>query len=81
MHTWEIFIERGPHLLIRNNPFQIGAEYFGEVKDSIDINLIKMCCRDCFSIKYWKDSIDFNDSFFIGQYLNTIISIKSLKTN
>ena len=27
----------------RNNPFQIGAEFFGNVNDSVDVDLIKMC--------------------------------------
>ena len=63
----------------RNNPFQIGAEYFGNVTDSIDINLIKMCCEIVSLSNTKKIIIDLNDSFFIGHYLNNLNLNKAAK--
>tara|TARA_B100000035_G_scaffold310573_1_gene318607 strand:+ start:1569 stop:2540 length:972 start_codon:yes stop_codon:yes gene_type:complete len=56
----------------RSNPFQIGAEFFGNVNDSIDINLIQMCHKIILLSKTKKIIIDLNDSYFINSYLNSI---------
>ena len=29
----------------RNNPYQVGAEYFGNVSDDVDIEMLKMCIK------------------------------------
>ena len=56
----------------RNNPFQIGAEYFGHVSDSKDIDLIKMCYEIVSLSRTKSIVIDLSDSFFINNYLSTI---------
>ena len=56
----------------RNNPFQIGAEYFGHVSNSIDIDLIKMC-HEIVSLSRTKSIVlDLNDSFFVNSFLRTL---------
>ncbi len=56
----------------RNNPYQVGAEYFGSISDSVDINLIKMC-YDIISISKCKKIIlDLNDSYFMNKFLNSL---------
>ena len=56
----------------RNNPFQIGAEYFGHVSDSTDIDLIKMCYEIVSLSRTKSIVIDLSDSFFINNFLSTI---------
>ena len=56
----------------RNNPFQIGAEFFGDVNDSVDIQLIRMCYEIVSLSKTKKIIIDLNDSLFINQFLKTL---------
>ena len=48
----------------RNNPIQIGAEYFGDVSDSTDIDLIKMCYEIVSLSRTKSIVIDLNDSKF-----------------
>ena len=56
----------------RNNPFQIGAEYFGDVTDSTDIKLIKMCYEIVSLSRTKSILIDLNDSFFINNFLKSL---------
>ena len=56
----------------RNNPFQVGAEYFGRISDDIDINLLKMCCEIINLSKTKRIIIELNDSFFINTYINSL---------
>tara|TARA_Y100001935_G_scaffold197232_1_gene165426 strand:+ start:2119 stop:3087 length:969 start_codon:yes stop_codon:yes gene_type:complete len=56
----------------RNNPFQVGAEFFGGVDDSVDIKLIKMCYEIISLSRTKKIVIDLNDSFFINNFLKTL---------
>lgn len=56
----------------RNNPFQVGAEFFGDVNDIVDIELIKMCFEIVSLSKAKKIVIDLNDSLFINQFLKTL---------
>ena len=56
----------------RNNPYQIGAEFFGNVNDSVDINLIQMCYKIVSLSKVKKIVIDLNDSYFISNYLYSL---------
>ena len=75
----------------RSNPFQVGAEYFGDISDNIDINLLNMCYEIVTLSKTKRIVIELNDSFFINTYikklgfdnsekkhLNTLISLKSI---
>tara|TARA_B100001059_G_scaffold219495_1_gene240613 strand:- start:1342 stop:2355 length:1014 start_codon:yes stop_codon:yes gene_type:complete len=75
----------------RSNPFQVGAEYFGNISDNIDIDLLKMCYQIVTLSKTKRIVIELNDSFFINTYinklgfddsekkqLNTLISLKSM---
>ena len=76
----------------RNNPFQVGAEYFGTINDSIDMVMIKMCHEIAMLSKSKKMLIELNDAYFINKYFSTLnisdadkdkltnlISIKSIK--
>ena len=65
----------------RSNPFQIGAEFFGNVSDSIDINLIQMCYKIISLSRAKKIVIDLNDSFFINNYLSSIKLSSKNKAN
>tara|TARA_B100000035_G_scaffold89089_2_gene75010 strand:- start:4414 stop:5382 length:969 start_codon:yes stop_codon:yes gene_type:complete len=56
----------------RNNPFQIGAEFFGDVNDNVDLQLIKMCYEIVSLSKAKRIVIDLNDSLFINQFLKTL---------
>ncbi len=56
----------------RNNPFQVGAEYFGHVTDDIDINLLKMCYEIITLSKSKRIIIELNDSFFVNTYLSSL---------
>ena len=42
-----------PSSFDRNNPYQIGAEYFGIVEDSVDVELMKMFTK---SFPYQKET-------------------------
>ena len=50
----------------RSNPFQVGAEYFGNITDKVDINLLKMCHEIITLSKTKRIVIELNDSFFIN---------------
>ena len=56
----------------RNNPFQVGAEYFGNISDDIDISLLKMCYEIVTLSKTKRIIIELNDSFFINTYINSL---------
>jgi ATP phosphoribosyltransferase regulatory subunit len=56
----------------RNNPFQVGAEYFGNISDDIDISLLKMCYEIITLSKTKRIIIELNDSFFINTYINSL---------
>ena len=56
----------------RSNPFQVGAEFFGNVSDNIDINLLKMCHEIIALSKSKRIVIELNDSFFINTYINKL---------
>jgi ATP phosphoribosyltransferase regulatory subunit len=56
----------------RNNPFQVGAEYFGNISDAIDISLLKMCYEIITLSKTKRIIIELNDSFFINTYINNL---------
>ncbi len=63
----------------RNNAFQVGAEYFGKMSKNTDVTLIKMC-HEIISLSKSKNIIiELNDSFFINNYLNSLILTKSDK--
>ena len=56
----------------RKNSFQVGAEFFGNVDDMIDISLIRMCHEIISLGKPKKMLIEINDSYFINNYLSKI---------
>ena len=56
----------------RSNPFQVGAEYFGNISDMVDINLLKMCHEIITLSKTKRVVIELNDSFFINTYINKL---------
>jgi len=56
----------------RSNPYQVGAEYFGDISDKIDINLLKMCYEIITLSKTKRVVIELNDSFFINTYINKL---------
>ena len=56
----------------RNNPFQVGAEYFGYISDDIDISLLKMCYEIINLSKTKRIIIELSDSFFINMYINSL---------
>ena len=56
----------------RNNPFQVGAEYFGYLSDDIDISLLKMCHEIITLSKTKRILIELNDSFFINTYMDSL---------
>ena len=56
----------------RNNPFQVGAEYFGKMSKNTDVNLIKMCHEIISLSNSKKIIIELNDSFFINHYLDSL---------
>ena len=56
----------------RNNPFQVGAEYFGCISDDIDISLLKMCHEIITLSKTKRIIIELNDSFFVNTYINSL---------
>lgn len=56
----------------RNNPFQVGAEYFGHISDDIDINLLKMCYEIITLSKIKRIIIELNDSFFINTHISSL---------
>ena len=56
----------------RNNPFQVGAEYFGRISDDIDISLLKMCYEIIILSKTKRIIIELNDSFFINTYISSL---------
>ena len=56
----------------RSNPFQVGAEYFGNISDMVDINLLKMCYEIITLSKTKRVVIELNDSFFINSYINKL---------
>jgi ATP phosphoribosyltransferase regulatory subunit len=56
----------------RSNPFQVGAEFFGNVSDNIDINLLKMCHDIITLSKTKRIVVELNDSFFINTYINKL---------
>ena len=56
----------------RNNPFQVGAEYFGIISDDTDISLLKMCYEIVTLSKTKRIIIELNDSFFINTYMNSL---------
>ncbi|MDC0985667.1 ATP phosphoribosyltransferase regulatory subunit [Gammaproteobacteria bacterium] len=56
----------------RSNPFQVGAEYFGNITDKVDINLLKMCHEIISLSKTKRMVIELNDSFFINTYMNKL---------
>ncbi|MFL2551936.1 MAG: ATP phosphoribosyltransferase regulatory subunit [Gammaproteobacteria bacterium] len=57
----------------RNNPFQVGAEYFGYISDDIDISLLKMCYEIITLSKTKRVIVELNDSFFINTYMNSLM--------
>ena len=63
----------------RNNPFQVGAEYFGKMSKNIDVTLIKMCHEIVSLSKSKKIIIELNDSFFINHYLDSLKLVQSDK--
>ena len=56
----------------RNNPFQVGAEYFGHISDEIDICLLKMCYEIINLSNTKRIIIELNDSYFINTYINSL---------
>ena len=56
----------------RSNPFQVGAEYFGNITDKVDINLLKMCHESITWTKTKRIVIELNDSYFINTYINKL---------
>ena len=56
----------------RNNPFQVGAEYFGRISDDIDISLLKMCYEIITLSRTKRIIIELNDSFFINTYIDSL---------
>ncbi|MDC0415478.1 ATP phosphoribosyltransferase regulatory subunit [Gammaproteobacteria bacterium] len=56
----------------RSNPFQVGAEYFGNITEKVDINLLKMCHEIITLSKTKRIVIELNDSFFINTYINKL---------
>ncbi len=56
----------------RNNPFQVGAEYFGTITDSVDIVMIKMCHEIAMLSKSKKMLIELNDAYFINKFFSTL---------
>ena len=69
-----------PSSFDRNNPYQIGAEYFGIVKDSVDVELMKMCYEIISLSKRNRIIVELNDSYFIKKYLESLdISKKNKK--
>ena len=56
----------------RSNPYQVGAEYFGDISDKVDINLLKMCYEIITLSKTKRVVIELNDSFFINTYINKL---------
>ena len=56
----------------RSNPFQVGAEYFGNISDMVNINLLKMCYEIITLSKTKRVVIELNDSFFINSYINKL---------
>jgi ATP phosphoribosyltransferase regulatory subunit len=56
----------------RNNPFQVGAEYFGIITDSIDMRMIKMCHEIAMLSKSKKILIELNDAYFINKFFSTL---------
>ncbi len=56
----------------RNNPFQVGAEYFGKMSKNVDTSLINMCYEIILLSKTKKIVIELNDSFFINHYLDSL---------
>ena len=56
----------------RSNPFQVGAEYFGNISDMVDINLLKMCHEIITLSKTKRIVVELNDSFFINTYINKL---------
>ncbi len=56
----------------RNNPYQVGAEYFGNISDSVDVSLLKMCYELIKLSKTKRIIIELSDSFFINRYINSL---------
>jgi len=56
----------------RNNPFQVGAEYFGTITDSVDMVMIKMCHEIAMLSKTKKMLIELNDAYFITKFFSTL---------
>ena len=56
----------------RNNPFQVGAEYFGKMSKNTDVNLIRMCHEIISLSKSKKIIIELSDSYFINHYLDSL---------
>ena len=56
----------------RDNPYQVGAEYFGSISDDIDVSLLKMCYEIITLSKTKRIIIELNDSYFINTYINSL---------
>lgn len=56
----------------RKNSFQVGAEFFGKVDDTADINLICMCHEIISLGRPKKILIEINDTYFINKYLENL---------
>ena len=59
-------------LFDRNNPYQVGAEYFGNISDDIDIEMLKMCIKIISLSKTKKILLDLSDASFVHLFLNSL---------
>ena len=61
-----------PSIFDRNNPYQVGAEYFGNVSDDVDIEMLKMCIKIISLSKTKKILLDLSDASFVHKYINSL---------
>ena len=66
-------------LFDRNNPYQIGAEYFGDISDDVDIEMLKMCIKIISLSKTKKILLDLSDASFVHKFINSLVISNSDK--
>ena len=59
-------------LFDRNNPYQIGAEYFGDISDDVDIEILKMCIKIISLSKAKKIFLELSDASFVHKFINSL---------
>ena len=59
-------------LFDRNNPYQIGAEYFGDISDDVDIEMLKMCIKIISLSKAKKIFLELSDASFVHKFINSL---------